>query len=102
VTAQGSALPRFRRAVERRNVLLAELAAREMGRLGLAEALALVGLYAAAGSPKFESAAVRWLARLALEKHEVTLGHVQLAAAALAELRGKHHEAAIKTLLRLM
>lgn len=53
--------------------------------------LALVGLYAAAGFPKFEPAAVRWLPRLALEKHEVTLGHVQLAAAALAELRGKHH-----------
>jgi len=59
-------------------------------------------VYAAADSPKFEPAAVRWLARLALEKHEVTLGHVQLAAAALAELRGKHHEAATKALLRLL
>jgi len=88
--------------VQRRNVLLAELAAREMGGLGLNEALSLVCLYAATNDSKFEAAAVRWLVRLAVEKSEVRLGTVQLAAAALSELRGKHHEAAVKTLLRLV
>lgn len=81
---------------------MAELSAREMGTVGLHEALSLVCLYAGAGDPKFEAAAVRWLVRLAVEKREVTLGTVQLAAAALGELRGKHHEAAVKTLLRLV
>lgn len=81
---------------------MAELAAREMGSLGLQEALSLVCLYAVAGDAKFEAAAVRWLVRLAVEKREVRLGTVQLAAAALSELRSKHHEAAVKTLLRLV
>lgn len=49
MTAQGSALTRFRRAVERKSLLNAELAAREMGQLNLEDALSLVLLYAAAG-----------------------------------------------------
>jgi hypothetical protein len=43
-------------------------------------------LYATAGSPKGEPAAVRWLARLALERPNTTLGELQLAAAALGQL----------------
>jgi len=78
------------------------MAAREIGRLSLMHALALVVLYARAGSPKFEPAAVRWLARLALEGREVRLNELQLAAAALACLRGRKHERAVKTLLRLL
>ncbi len=78
------------------------MAAREMGRLSLIHALSLVVLYARAGSPKFESAAVRWLARLSLEGHELRLNEIQLAAAALACLRGRKHERAEKTLLRLL
>ena len=41
VTAQGSAATRFRRATEIKSVLNAELAAREMGHLGLEDALSL-------------------------------------------------------------
>lgn len=78
------------------------MAARELGRLSLMDALALVVLYARAGSPKFETAAVRWLARLALEVRDVGLADVQLAAAALGCLRGRRHERAEKTLLRLL
>jgi hypothetical protein len=73
-----------------------------MGRLSLIHALSLVVLYARAGSPKFEPAAVRWLARLALEGRELRLNEIQLAAAALACLRGRRHERAEKTLLRLL
>jgi hypothetical protein len=80
----------------------AEMAAREMGRLSLIHALSLVVLYARAGSPKFEPAAVRWLARLALERREVRLNEIQLAASALACLRSRKHEQAEKTLLRLL
>jgi hypothetical protein len=78
------------------------MAAREMGRLSLIHALSLVVLYARVDSPKFEPAAVRWLARLALEGREVRLNENQLAAAALACLRGRRHERAEKTLLRLL
>lgn len=59
---------RFRRAIERRSLINAELAAREMGQVSLEDALSLVILYAEQGEPRFEKAAVRWLGRLLLEK----------------------------------
>jgi hypothetical protein len=102
VTSQGSASGRFQRACDRGQVNQAEMAAREMGWMSLMHALSLVVLYARAGSPKFEAAAVRWLARFALEGREVRLNEIQLAAAALACLRGPRHQRAEKTLLRLL
>jgi hypothetical protein len=102
VTTKGSASGRFQRACDCGQVQQAEMAAREMGRLSLIHALSLVVLYARAGSSKFEPAAVRWLARLALEGREMRLNEIQLAAAALACLRGRRHERAEKTLLRLL
>jgi hypothetical protein len=54
---------RFRRAIERRALWLAEDAARELPNLSLPDALQLVHLYAEKGSPKFEPAARRWLIR---------------------------------------
>jgi hypothetical protein len=76
----------------------AEMAAREIGWLGLIDAFVVA--YARAGSPKFEPAAVRWLARFAPERRELGLDEVQLAAAMLAWLRGQGYEKAEKTLLR--
>jgi hypothetical protein len=52
VTSQGSATTRYRRAIETRSVVLAELAAREMGHVPRGDALAFVTLYAASSSPK--------------------------------------------------
>ena len=49
---------RFRRAIERRAVWLAEDAARELPNLPLEDALQLVHLYAERGSPKYEKAAL--------------------------------------------
>lgn len=102
VTSQGTAHGRFQRALDRGNLEQAEHAARELGWLSLVDALALVVAYARTGSPKFEPAAVRWLARLALEGREMRLGDLQLAAAALTCLRGARSERAEKTLLRLL
>jgi len=62
-------------------------------------ALSLVVLYVRAGSPKFELAAVRLLARLAMEGREVRLNEMQLAA---TRLRGRKHDRAEKTPLRLL
>jgi hypothetical protein len=64
MTSQGSAHGRFQRAIQRRHVQAAEMAAREMGQLSLVYALTLVCCYARTGSPKFDQAAVRWLQRL--------------------------------------
>jgi hypothetical protein len=80
----------------------AEMALREMGWVSLIHALSLVVLYARVESPKFEPAAVRWLARLALEGRDVGLEEIQLAASALACLRGARHERARKTLVSLL
>jgi hypothetical protein len=67
VTAQPHAHARFRRAIERRALWLAEDAARELPNLSLADALQLVHLYGERGSPKFEPAARRWLVRYLTE-----------------------------------
>jgi hypothetical protein len=64
MTSQGSAHGRFQRAIRRRHLRAAEMAAKEMGQLSLIDALTLVACYARTGSPKFDKAAVRWLARL--------------------------------------
>jgi hypothetical protein len=67
VTAQPGARVRFRRAIERRALWMAEDAARQLPNLPLEDALQLVHLYAERGSPKFESAARRWLVRYLTE-----------------------------------
>ena len=59
MTAQPGAHVRFKRAIERRALWLAEDAARELPTLSLE----LVHLYAEKESPKFERAALRWLER---------------------------------------
>jgi hypothetical protein len=77
------------------------MAAKEMGQLSLIDALALVACYARAGSPKFDKAAVRWLARLG-EERDTSLRDIRLAANALEALRTKHHHLAEKMLLRFL
>jgi hypothetical protein len=99
MTSQGTARGRFGRAIQRRHVLAAEMAAREMGQLSLIDALALVACYARTGSPKFDRAAVRWLERLGAER-DASLRDIRLAAAALEALQTKHHDLAEKMLLR--
>jgi len=67
VTAEAHAHVRFRRAIERRALWLAEDAARELPNLSLPDALQLVHLYGERGSPKFGPAARRWLVRYLTE-----------------------------------
>jgi hypothetical protein len=100
VTAQGQPLTRYRRALERRHLFGAETAAREMGFMPLRDALGLLALYAAEGSPKYDKAAVRWLARLALESDDLQVRDVQLAAAALQALPTRS-ESAMRVLREL-
>lgn len=93
MTAQGSALTRYRRALERRHVFGAEVALKEMSYISPRDALSLLALYAAEDSPKYEKASVRWLGRLALESKDLSLDDVQLATAALGSMRRRPNSA---------
>ena len=94
MTAQGHPRTRFKRAIEGRWLFHAEIAAREIGQLTLAEALELVVLYAEVEPAKFERAAVRWFSRYLDEGNEVSLLKAHLALAALSELRSGEGDAA--------
>jgi hypothetical protein len=85
VTSQGSAYSQFRRAVERRNFLLAWTLAAELPRVPLADALSLLLLALDQQPWRFEKAAPRWNARLC-DEAQLTLPEAQLALSALHAL----------------
>ena len=64
----GSTRATFLRAIERRNLFVAEATARELGRLPLADALELVILMAEKHDRRADRAAVKWLRRLFEER----------------------------------
>jgi hypothetical protein len=97
LTAQGHPRVIYKRAIERGNRVVAEMAAREAGNLTLSEALGLVWLYAHVHDAKFERAAVKWLDRF-IEERSPSLLHAHMALAALSELRGGSEAA--ETMLR--
>lgn len=101
MTSQGTAAGRFQRAIVRGHVQAAEMAAREMGGLSLADALLLCELLANTDPQRYERAALRWLERF-MEERLPPLSEVALAASALAELRHGHRNAGVETLKRLL
>lgn len=86
MTSQGTAHGRFQRAIQRGQLFHAEFAARELGYLNLADALALATLIAQHDPGRYGRAAVRWHGRFALETTGLELADSQLALAALALL----------------
>jgi hypothetical protein len=101
MTSQGTAHGRFQRAIHRRNVQNAEMAAREMGGLSLADALSLCELLANTDPQRYERAALRWLQRF-IDERLPPLAEVALAASALAELRHGRRNIGVETLRRLL
>ena len=102
MTSEGTARGRFERAIHARHIRDAEMAAREMGGLSLADALMLCELLANADPARYERAALRWLQRF-IDERLPPLSEVALAASALAELRhGRRHVGieTLKTMLR--
>jgi hypothetical protein len=85
VTSQGSAHGRFERAIRRGQLLAAETAARELGRLSLEDAFELCVLMARHGDRRFKAAAVRWHGRYAVERAP-SLPQSAAVLAALAQL----------------
>jgi hypothetical protein len=92
---------RFQRAIHARHVQNAEMAAREMGGLSLADALLLCELLAKTDVKRYERAALRWLQRF-IDERLPPLTEVALAASALAELRHGTRNTGIDTLKRLL
>jgi hypothetical protein len=101
MTSQGTAHDRFERAIHRGHVQAAEMAAREMGGLSLADALLLCELLAKADPTRYERAALRWLERF-IEERLPPLSEVALAASALAELRHGQRNVGVETLKRIL
>jgi hypothetical protein len=87
VTPQGSAYSQLKRALERRNFLLAWTMAAELPKVPLADALSLLLLALDQQPWRFQTAAPRWHARLCVEA-QLTLPEAQLALAALHALAG--------------
>jgi hypothetical protein len=84
VTAQGSANSQFKRALERRNFLLAWTMAAELPKVPLADALSLLLLALDQQPWRLETAAPRWHARLC--EARLKLPEVQLALSAHAPM----------------
>jgi hypothetical protein len=82
----------LQRACERGNLLVAEIAARELGRITLDEALALTVLIAKKDPRRRSRVCGRWLLRFLEEQEHVTIEEAALAAAALAALGGLGHD----------
>jgi hypothetical protein len=86
VKAQGHARTQYRRAIEHKNLMGADMALREMGAINLLEALDYVALPAELRPAKAPRAAVRWHGRLETETPILTLPESMLALAALIAL----------------
>lgn len=100
VTAQGSALTRFRRALSSRSPTLALIAAAEMPRVELADALALTLLLLDKERPRYERAALRWHARYCAETAGVKLDEATALLGLLAALRADDPEPVARVLTR--
>jgi hypothetical protein len=98
LTAQGHPRTIFGRAIKSRNLIVAELTARDLGRLSLDESLALTALVACQEPGRRSRFAVRWLVRLLEEDDPLSIQEVALAASALATLGGRGHIEALATL----
>ncbi len=85
MTSQGSPYTRFRRAIATGDLTIIRLAALEVPRVNLREALAILPLIAVQEPDRYERAACKWLARLALER-DVGLEEVGIAVDALDRL----------------
>jgi hypothetical protein len=92
MSSDGRPYARFRRALDVRSVLQAEAAARELGRLGLLDALDYLALLAAEAPYRYDRAARKWLARLLSESPALTLDEVGVARGCLRGVGALYEE----------
>ena len=100
VTAQDSVYSQFKRALERRNFMLAWTMAAELPKVPLADGLELLLLARDLEPARFDRAVPRWHARLCSEQR-LSGGEAQLALAALNALPGPGVNSAVQSLAAL-
>jgi hypothetical protein len=86
VTSDGSPYRRFQLALRRGNLRMIELAAKELPRVPLGDALIMVVLMERNEDDRFDRAAARWVARLILEVPAVGIVEARRALDALDRL----------------
>jgi hypothetical protein len=101
MTSQGTVHGRFQRAIRDRNLRRATMAARELGNVSLADALALTLFTREVGDDRSPRAAARWLGLFIVDAPAMTIGEAGLAAAAIQELAGRDSRLAAETLRQL-
>src|SRR3954467_14800119 len=101
MTSQGSPHARFKRALASGNPTLVVAAAAELGRLSLAEALAVTLVFLPHEVGRYERASIRWHARWCLETRPRP-DESALALAALQALPGPARQAAADALIELL
>jgi hypothetical protein len=99
VTAEGHPRAIFRRAIERKNLLVALTVVHEMGFVALDEALALVVLTAELEPSRLDGYARRFVARLADER-TLTLGELDVVVTALRALPSDRAADVLRQLVR--
>src|SRR6188768_3590928 len=98
MTSDGSPYPRLRRAIQAGNLAIIHATTRELGYVGLRDALGILLVIEAKDDDRFEAAAVRWAGRLALEVPDLALAEL---AGALESLHALPDEHAQQVLLAL-
>ncbi|HEX5974758.1 MAG TPA: hypothetical protein VFY57_06325 [Rubrobacteraceae bacterium] len=101
MTSQGSAYPRFRRALDSRNATVALATATELDFVSLPDALELV-LLVVDDPGRFRRAALRWHARYCGEVEDVGFEEAHAVLACLAGLAGRRPKAAAAALAALV
>ncbi len=97
VTSQGTAYSQFRRALERRNFMMAWTMAAELPKVPLADGLELLLLASEVEPARFDRSVPRWHARLCSEQ-QLSGGEAQRALAALNALPGPGVQSAVQSL----
>jgi hypothetical protein len=98
VTSQGHPTVVFQRAIERGNVVAAELAARQLGGLSLVDALELTALIALRDRGRAGRAGARWLQRWLDETAGATIEDACMVAGCLSAFGGRGHQHALEAL----
>ena len=102
MTAQGTPRAIYKRAIERGNLLVAEVTLRqEIPRPTLVDLLELTALIAFKQPERFSRVAARWLLKYLERVDDATIDEAAFAAASLGALGSRHHEHALSTLMAM-
>jgi hypothetical protein len=93
VSIKGGSYARFRRALDTGNLTIVKAAAAELPTINLDDALRICALLRGADPSRYESAVIRWLGRLCLERPATTITDLRLALAAFDRLPDEPDEA---------